>query len=241
MRGADPASETVQRAAMWQEWRHLTFLHWRYPVEIMRRLVPAPLEVDSFDGAAWLGITPFVLHGLRPPFAPSLPWISNFPETNCRTYVRGPDGGAGIWFFSLDAARWLAVAGARIAYGLPYYWSRMKVTIGRSQMMYESVRARPGDGARATITIEPGEPVEAGPLERFLTARFRLYSFLAGHLTYTAVEHEPWPLQGARVIQLSQTLTDGARLPRPDGPPLAHFSPGVCTRIAWPKSVGYEA
>jgi uncharacterized protein len=228
--------DRVRRALMLQSWRQLTFIHWRYPVEVVQRCVPAPLKVETFDGAAWVAVTPFILQGLRPPMLPSIPWISEFPETNCRTYVRGPDGHSGVWFFSLDAARVAAVAGARMGYGLPYAWSRMRVVQSSRQMTYQSRRIFPGS-ARTHIVVEPGEPVTSQALELFLTARFRLYSVRLGHLTYTSVEHAPWPLCKARLIQVEQTLTACAGLPDPSGPPIAHFSPAIQVRIGPPKLV----
>lgn len=88
-----------------QSWCHMTFLRWRYPVAPVQRQVARPLEVESFDGSAWVGVTPFLLRRLRAESLPPLPWISQFPETNCRTYGKGPDGHSGVWFFSLGAAR----------------------------------------------------------------------------------------------------------------------------------------
>ena len=61
------------------------------------------------------------------PVGPAVPWASHFWETNVRTYVRGPDGRTGVWFLSLDASRFGAVAAARLAYSLPYFWSRMRL------------------------------------------------------------------------------------------------------------------
>src|SRR5512146_2978717 len=109
---------SVRFPVMFQNWCSLTFLHWRMPVSAVATLIPKSLAVDSFDSSAWVGVTPFRLSGLSPPFCPAMPWLSAFPETNCRTYVRGPDGQPGIWFFSLDAARLAAVFGARLGYGL---------------------------------------------------------------------------------------------------------------------------
>src|SRR3954465_695815 len=163
----DPAAEPVRHAVMYQNWCDLTFLHWRYPLDVVRKHVPPPPEGEDFEGTPWIGITPFFLRGLRPPGFPSLPWISNFPETNCRTYVRGPDGHSGIWFFSLDAARLAAVAGARVTYGLPYAWSRMEVTRSGSQIVYHSARTGPLPTASTDIIVEPGATIEAQPLERF--------------------------------------------------------------------------
>jgi uncharacterized protein YqjF (DUF2071 family) len=234
---ADFQPEHVAFAVMLQSWCDLTFVHWRYPPEAIRAHVPAPLELDLFDGSAWVGLTPFEVRGLRPPALRALPWISHFPETNCRTYVRGPDGHRGVWFFSLDADRAAAVAGARLAYGLPYAWADMRVERTGHTLVYESSRYWPDHVARTHIVVEPGKPIEAGAMEVFLTARFRLYSYVFGRLTYTSVEHAPWPLETARPVRLEQTLTDCAGLPRPEGMPAVHFSRGVDMRIAPPQPV----
>ena len=221
---------------MFQSWRRLTFLHWRYELETVRRLVPPQLEVEAFDGSAWVGITPFVVRDLHLALLPPLPWISTFPETNCRTYVRGPDGTAGVWFFSLDAARLLAVTGAHVGYGLPYKWSKMRVVESGSEVSYDSRRIWPDSTGKTRIRVRQEGAVEQTAREIFLTARFRLYSFIGNVLTYTNVEHAPWPLESASVIELKQTLTAAAGLPDPAGEPLAHFSRGVTVRVARPRA-----
>jgi uncharacterized protein YqjF (DUF2071 family) len=111
----DPAM-TVMR----QTWNDVSFLHWRYDPAVVRPLLPRGLELDVCDGAAWVGLVPFYISGLRP--------LSDFPETNVRTYATDRTGKSGVWFFSLDAARLLAVVGARAGYALPYFWARMRVT-----------------------------------------------------------------------------------------------------------------
>ncbi len=232
-----PTPEPIAAPVMYQSWRQLTFLHWRYDPDIVRKLIPRPLEVETFEGAAWVAVAPFLIENLHPVFTPSLPWISNFPETNCRTYVRGPDGRPGVWFFSLEAARAAAVLGARVAYGLPYAWSRMRVVREGQEVHYESHRRWPDQLAMTKIRVAEGELVEQGDLEIFLTARFRLYSFIRGRLSYTRVAHPPWPLYTARVLTLEQTLTTAAGLPDPIGSPLAHFSPGVVVKVAFPKRI----
>src|ERR1051325_7601239 len=99
----------VRPALMLQQWRLLTFLHWRFPAADVARLLPEGLTAQTFARTAWVGLVPFVMVGVRAPGVPPLPWLSRFPETNVRTYVRGPDGKPGIWFYSLDAARLPAV------------------------------------------------------------------------------------------------------------------------------------
>jgi uncharacterized protein YqjF (DUF2071 family) len=204
---------------------------------MVQRIVPPPLRVETFDGSAWVAVAPFIIRDLRPPWLPPLPWVSAFPETNCRTYVTAPDGAPGVWFFSLDAARATAVAAARLAYGLPYAWSRMRVSPTERRVCYRSSRRWPDTTSTTSIEIEKGEPLHQGELEIFLTARFRLYSFVMGRLTYTAIDHAPWPLRSANVISLQQNLTAAAGLAQPSGPPLAHYSPSVYVRIARPKAV----
>ena len=117
----------VRWPVMYQTWSWLAFLHWSYEPAVVQRLPPASLRVHAFDGRAWVGVTPFLLEDLRTPVAPAPPWFTSFPETNVRTYVRGPDGREGLWFFSLDAARLEPVLVARSTYRLPYMWSRMTV------------------------------------------------------------------------------------------------------------------
>src|SRR3982751_636082 len=118
---------------MYQSWRNITFLHWRYPAEVLQAFLPEGLRIDTCEGSAWLRLAPFML-GLR---------LTKFPETNVLTYVIGPDGASGVWFFSLDAASALAVAGARVAYGLPYLWSRMRVHVDSRRAEYASSRLWP--------------------------------------------------------------------------------------------------
>jgi uncharacterized protein YqjF (DUF2071 family) len=233
----DIRPEPLHRVIMLQSWCHLTFLHWRYPIEAVQRQVPRQLQVESFDGSAWVGVTPFLLRGLRAKSLPPVPWISEFPETNCRTYVRGPEGHSGVWFFSLDAARSLAVLGARLTYGLPYAWSRMRVVRTASEVTYESARLWPDSHARTRIVVEPGDEIDPEPLDLFLTARFRLYSFWLGKLMCAKVDHAPWPLRSARLIEAHQTLTDAAGFPQRLQADRVLYSPGVDVRIALPEAV----
>ena len=53
------------------------------------------------------------------------PGISSFLQLNVRTYVRGPDGLPGVWFFSIDASSRLAALGVRRIYHVPAFHARM--------------------------------------------------------------------------------------------------------------------
>ena len=224
---------------MLQRWQQLTFLHWRYDPSTVQRLLPKGLTLDTFQGSAWVGLTPFVLRDLRPPKLPSIPWVSHFAETNLRTYVCDPQGRHGVWFFSLEASRLLAVLGARMVYRLPYMWARMRVDRDGATINYQSRRRWPGPrGAQTKITIEVGEhlaPEALGDFDHFLTARWRLYTMLGERLGAAQVEHAPWLLCRARVVKLHQDLTIAAGLSAPQEAPLVHYSPGVDVRVGPPS------
>jgi hypothetical protein len=216
---------------MLQRWRFLTFFHWRYEPAVIRRRLPDHVTLDTFDDAAWIGLTPFLLTDLRPPFAPALPWISRFPETNVRTYVRGPDGERGVWFFTLEADRLAAVVGARTTYRLPYRWSDMAVKFTNGTVTYKSKRKSRVGLAMTDITVQPGEPISAGEFDNFLTARYRLYTMRGKRLAFAQIEHEPWPLHRGHVLRLEQNLIERLSLPVPGGQPTVHYSPDLLVRI----------
>jgi uncharacterized protein YqjF (DUF2071 family) len=81
---------------MRQRWERLTFLHWPFDPVVVQRLLPAGLQADVLDGAAWVGLVPFFMHVLTPG-GRRMPWASSFCETNVRTYVRDREGRSGLW------------------------------------------------------------------------------------------------------------------------------------------------
>jgi len=236
---ATSAPRRVERPVMLQRWERLSFLHWPYPPEVVERVLPDGLEPDTFDGQAWIGIIPFRLT-VRIPGLPAAPWASRFDEVNVRTYVRGPDGGRGIWFLSLDAARLGAVVMARRTYRIPYMWSQATSVERGSRIRYRVRRRWPATRADLDVTVESqGRVMEPSALERFLTCRWRLYSprplgLPADRIRFssTDVDHPPWPLHRAIVTRLDEGLIEATGLPPPTGTPIAHHSPGVAVRFA---------
>lgn len=226
-----PIAPKPVRAIMPQIWRRLTFLHWRYPTDVIRPLIPHQLELDTFDGSAWVGLVPFEIYGI--------PGLPHFPETNLRTYVVGPDGSRAVLFFSLEAARLAAVIGARIAYHLPYFWSRMRVRSDQGIIHYSSRRRWPHDRRVITeISIRPGAPFgreELNDIDHFLTARFRLYTIWRGRVHYASIEHPPWPLARATLVHLNETIFQANGIPAGEGQPLIHYSDELTVKIGRPE------
>ena len=238
MAGRRP-EDAVRWPVSFQGWSCLTFLHWPYPAEAVQRLLPDAVEVDVFDGTAWVSLTPFLMTGVRLGPLPPLGPLSTFPETNLRTYVRGPDGRDGLWFLSLEADCLPTVVGASAVYGLPYRWAEMSVERG-DVVRYRSRRRRAGDGVRRPghdARIRPGRAREPSALEDWLTGRWRAYTTVARRLAVVSVEHQPWPLHDVDVVGLEQSLVEAAGLPAPAGDPLAGWSPGVRVRLGHPRPV----
>jgi len=217
-----------------QTWCDLLFAHWRVPADELRRVMPPALPLHLYDdGSAWLGITPFVVKGLRARGTPPLPWLSQFPELNVRTYVE-IDGKPGIYFFSLDAGRRAAVIAARRVYRLPYFHARMRAESVGVRIDYEIQRID-SSGPRAVFRgkYAPSGEITDDQLARWLAERYCAYVVdEGGRPLRIDIHHPPWPLQPAEGELEAQGMADqiGIEL---DGEPLLHFSARQDTLI-WP-------
>jgi uncharacterized protein YqjF (DUF2071 family) len=220
--------------AGFQEWRRLLFLHWPVRAAVLRPLVPAPLELDLWDGWAYLSLVPFWVQAARPVGAPRALGL-RFLETNVRTYVHLGGQAPGVYFFSLDAASVLAVVGARLGLGLAYFVARGRERHSPTEVDYRLRRVapgRPGCGVRYRL----GESVPSaapGTLDFFLVERYVLHARRGPSVWSVRIHHAPYPLR--RVVALDgyeDRLMAADGLPEPDAPPaLMHFSPGVDVAI----------
>jgi uncharacterized protein YqjF (DUF2071 family) len=175
------------------------------PIEALRAHLPDELEVDTFEGDAYLGLTPFKVANLRVRGLPPLPVLSSFLELNCRTYVSHGGEKPGIWFFSLDASSRFAVEAARRLYKLPYFRARMSGPPRFSSLRLGAERDHVWESSyRPTGTAEPAQP---GTLEHFLAERYCLYTVdESGALQRAEIHHPPWPLQGADAEVVKNTV-----------------------------------
>lgn len=238
---------------LFMRWNRLAFLHWPVSPGRVRDLLPEGLELDTFEGEAWIGITPLGMSHVRARLTPAIPGASSFPELNVRTYVSA-EGKPGVWFFSLDAANRLAVHTARWSYGLPYHHADMSMeadlclradlserastaTPGWSESVaYRSVRRGRTHGAvRFAGTYRPtGKMDHAAPgsLAHWLIERYCLYTLTAGRLCRAEIDHEPWPLQPGTVEIESNSMTAPIGIDLPRAPALVHIAPRLDV-VAW--------
>jgi hypothetical protein len=220
---------------MTQTWHDLLFAHWPVNAAQLRAKVPADFTIDLFDGSAWLGIVPFHMTNVVPRGVPALPWVSEFPELNVRTYVRVADE-PGIFFFSLDAGSALAVHAARTMLNLPYFTASMTVAPDGGTVDYQSRRDGAGADAEFRAIYGPDGPTftaTPGSLEYFLTERYCFYNLNHHGEPYRLdIHHPPWPLRPARAEFSVNTMAEVHGIVLPDEPPLLHFVDRQDT-VAW--------
>lgn len=220
---------------MRQSWRDLLFVHWPIAVEKLRPLVPAALTLDTFEGEAWVGIVPFQMCDVCPRGVPALPWFSESPELNVRTYVT-VNGMSGVYFFSLDAANPLFVVVARAFFALPYFHARMGIERHGEIIHYISRRRYAGgpvaDYQARYRPIGPVVYAAPGSLPFWLTERYCLYTLKRGQLYRVDIQHGPWPLEAAELETMQNSMARSHNIVLPDTAPLLHYAQRQDT-LAW--------
>jgi uncharacterized protein len=233
--------EPTSSVLLHQNWHHLLFLHWEVPPAELQALLPAGLDLDTFEGKAYVGLVPFTVTGVRAVMTPPLPWISSFHEVNVRTYVHRNGSDPGVWFFSLDASGAIAVAAARAAYKLPYFNSLIDFDVSRDPMPVIDFQSRREDPrgtmpANCRTCYQPSEGAVThaapGTLDFFLLERYVLYAVDEAHTLHRArVHHQPYSIQRVELLELDETLVWAANVKRPESAPLRHYAREVNVKV----------
>jgi uncharacterized protein YqjF (DUF2071 family) len=182
----------------------------------------------------------FVVQHNRLTLLPPFPLLKRFYEVNLRTYVRPERGEPGVYFFSLDASNAVVAAAARASYGLPYHgaqaeWRQQRAP-GRRALHSLSLRRLAFDESQVGCDIRfsatgSAAPATPGTLAHFLIERYVLYTASGEDVAARRVHHEVYPVQGARLRTLRESLSLAAGLPKLGRPPLAHYASGVDVQL----------
>lgn len=216
---------------MRQSWRNLLFTHWPIPPEILRPYIPSSLQIDTFDGSAWLGVVVFEMKGIYSRGLSSVSLTPKFSEVNVRTYVQY-DGKPGVYFLSLDVGDWASLTIAKRWYRLPYHPAHISIQKEGQTFHYESIRKGKTTAfvtSKGTYTplLDVFFPSE-GTLDHWLTERYCLFSTNHRANIYCGeIHHCPWPLQKVETEITKHTLFEPFHMDLKDVQPIAHFSKGV--------------
>ncbi|MFE4708698.1 YqjF family protein [Peribacillus simplex] len=226
-----PSKKWIMR----QPWRNLLFTHWPIPAETLRPHIPLHLEIDTFDGYAWLGVILFVMEGIYPRGLSSVSLTPKFSEINVRTYVQC-DGKPGIFFMSLDVEDWASYIIAKKWFRLPYHSAQISLEKKGQTFHCQSIRkGKTNTPIRFNAKYAPIPEVyfpEKGTLDHWLTERYCLYSTDNGVNIYCGeIHHRPWPLQKVEAEICTNTLFTPFNFDLTEVKPLFHFSKGVDTLI----------
>jgi uncharacterized protein YqjF (DUF2071 family) len=169
---------------------------------LVRPLVPAGLDLDSWRGRAFVSLVGFQFLDTRVR-GRVYPGHRDFDEVNLRFYVRRRVAGGrwrrGVTFVKEIVPRWAIAAVARLRYGEPYV---------RLPMRHEIVLADglPGEPACVRyawrhhrrwhgLELEVGGPPASyapGSEEEFIAEHYWGYAQRRGRTTEYRVEHPPW-------------------------------------------------
>jgi uncharacterized protein YqjF (DUF2071 family) len=207
------------------------FMHWPIRCDVMRRVVPAQLELDLYNGVAYAGVVPFAMEGVRAAWWPES-WALRFLETNVRTYVLY-ENLPGIYFFSLEASSRLAVWAARCGWSLPYFHAEMRLEHEGDEIRYRSRRR--SSGARHDVHCRLGEvlgPSQPGTLEFFFLERYLMFVPRGSRTFVGQVHHVPYPAQRVEILSVEDQLLSAAGLGGcHGGPAFAHYASGVDVEV----------
>lgn len=218
---------------MTQKWNDLLFIHLPVLQNILTAKLPKGLELDTFQGKAWISILPFRVTNMHLRKIPPLPFFHSFLEINVRTYVKS-NGLPGVYFFSLDANHFPAVFAARTV-TLPYFYANMNMKREKDTIHIESVRNNNSDIALkgSYKPISEGYFPERSSLSYWLMERYFLWSSRKNMLFRGDIHHKPWKIQKAEAVLKKQNMLPDFLNDTIIGNPIFHYA-NTKRVLIWP-------
>ncbi|WP_298315865.1 DUF2071 domain-containing protein [uncultured Aquimarina sp.] len=181
----------------YQEWNNAIFLHWKVDYDELKKFVPKELEIDLFEGNAWVSLVAFSMEKIRPKHLPYFPPISNFEEINIRTYIKSGKK-TGVYFLSIEGGKKISCKIARKISELPYRYSKMK----RKSDFYTSSNNNFRDVFEIQFNLGKEQKTKSN-LDIWLTERYALFQDTQDAINEYEIHHPEWPLQEIEIKSLS--------------------------------------
>lgn len=205
----------------YQEWHDAVLLHWTVPIDVMQKMIPADLTLDTFQGEAYISLFAFTAEKSRPWILPPVPIVSDFLEINIRTYVKRDDR-PGIYFLNMEAGKALSAYIFRTVTGFPYVPAKMRHLPGNFISVHDQ------NHHYLDIAYTRGkDDKKKQELDQWLVERYCVYLDLFGKMLRYDVHHEPWPLEPLSINSLRLKYKLGDYLLKDQKPVLSHYSKGV--------------
>lgn len=192
-------------------WEYLLLLNYTVDPALLRPLVPAGTELDTWQGRSLISLVAFRFLDTRI-LGLAIPAHRDFDEANLRFYVRrrGPDG---VWRRAVVFIRELvprrAIAGiARLVYNEPYLavpmMHHVQVTAEAGGSLEYGWRFQGAEYAMTATVAGPAAPLVPGSEAEFIAEHYWGYTRQrdGGTLEYR-VEHPPWAVWSPTVAAFS--------------------------------------
>lgn len=209
------------------KWKKAFFAHWDWDPSDVEARLPKGLQLDTFNGRAYLGVVPFLMEDIRLAVMPSGTGLA-FPELNLRTYVT-LNGEKGVYFFNLDASSALGVYLARKLFAIPYYQADFSVSTAQESIQF--AHKRKNTSTRFDAVYKGDKQIfyaEKGSLEHWLTERYIFYTSRGRNGLFEGrIAHKPWPLQRGSWKAVQNDLFRANRFAEPSSVPHLLYSGGI--------------
>ncbi|BDA79709.1 hypothetical protein LPTSP3_g26390 [Leptospira kobayashii] len=213
------------------------FLHYKVPLEVVRKLVPKGLDIDMYEGDVWVSLVAFTMDKVHPEFLFSWERLSRFHEVNFRTYVIR-DNKPGVYFLSIEANNRISCYLATMLSGLRYQYQKITRTVsnpeGEDEIFSYFFPETKSLNVEYRLVSKSRNDDKKSKLDVFLTERYCLYNEEGNHLFRFEIYHEPWQLTPVRLRSLEANYSVGGMSLAQVSPDLVHYSPGVKVSV-WGK------
>ena len=227
----DPALQPFAPKRRWsgaQREEHVLFLHYRVAIDELRALVPPQLELQQYDGSAWVATIALQMNDVCLRSLPLPGEFGRFSEIDFAALVQY-EGRLGFYFLSIEGAHWFSSLVTRWATRLPYLSSNAHVRLedgrfratsgprwvrGRAAASFDAVYSP----SRSNVIPDPGSPVH------MLVGQYSAFVVRRGEVYEMDEIHAPWQLDEADTEIRENTIPDAAGVTVARTPDLQHYA-----------------
>jgi uncharacterized protein YqjF (DUF2071 family) len=202
-----------------QEWQDTLMIHWPVDPDAIGYRLPKGIDLDVFDGTAWVSLVIFTVDNLHIRHTAAPGFLRTFHEINLRTYVK-KNGLPGIYMLSVETNNLLIVLASRLFIGIPYTKSHIRIDQNHMRSEHRS------KGFCLDVEFVPHQnTTEKTRLDVWLTERHCVYRDVGNQWYRHDIHHAEWPLQSASIKNSRIEYSIGKLSTAHREPALVHFSP----------------